>query len=302
MAIIPFIAIVIGFPLLFRLIPLQGYFNTSNPEASDLKILSYNVRLFGLYNWQERNEIKQEMFDFIEPIEADVACFQEYFWSTNSFFPTTDVLIQLLNTPYHYQASSLDPVQTQYFGISTFSKYPIVNSGSIKFERTHNLIIYTDILYCNDTLRIYNCHLQSMYFSEENYQEINDLNLEQIKSSKIKGVFPLIKKFSQSSVKRSIQVRTLAKHIKECDYPVIVCGDFNDNPYSYTYKIVKSGLKDSYSNASKKPGYTWEKGPITQRIDFMFYPKSYFCTSHKVIHVNYSDHYPIVATFRKIKQ
>ena len=302
MVFLPLIFIIIGFPLILRLVPVKAYLNKSDIDKTDFKILSYNVQLFGLYNWQERNKIKQNMFQFIEALEPDIACFQEYFWSSNNFFPTTDSLIEILQTPYHYKATATDSIKTQYFGIATFSKYPIINTGSIKFEKTHNLIIFTDIVLNEDTVRLFNCHLQSMYFSEENYEEINELNIEQMRKGQIKGIFPLLKKISKSSVRRSEQVRTLAEHIKQSPYPVIVCGDFNDNPFSYTYKLASKNLKDSYSNASKKAGYTWKRGIVAQRIDFILYPDSYLCTGHEVHHSNYSDHFPIVAYLRKLKK
>lgn len=300
-ALILLIIILIGSPLITRLVPIQGYFRKLNPQNDDLKILSYNVRLFNLYNWREKDNLKDAMFTFLEAQNPDIACFQEYFWSSNNFFPTTDVLTEKLKTPYNYHTTAIEPIGNQHFGIATFSKYPIVNKGDITFKNTHNLIIFTDIVYIEDTIRVYNCHLQSMYFNEDNYNEIDNINFERLKDGKVKGLFPVLKKLVKSSQIRTQQSKTLAKHIKESPHPVIVCGDFNDNPFSYTYTTIKGKLKDSYTKASKKPGYTWKKSLITQRIDFVFYPKEFICTNHKVIHNNYSDHYPIIVSLRKNK-
>lgn len=298
-ALIALVIILIGSPLIIRLIPIQGYFRKLSPQNDDLKILSYNVRLFNLYNWREKDNLKDAMFSFVEAQNPDIACFQEYFWSSNDYFPTTQVLTEKLNAPYNYYTTSIEPIGNQHFGIATFSKYPIVNKGEISFENTHNLIIYTDILYLDDTIRIYNCHLQSMYFNEDNYNEIDNLNLDRLKDGKVNGLFPVLKKIIKSSQIRTQQSNTLAKNIKSSPYPVIVCGDFNDNPFSYTYTTIKANLKDSYTKAARKPGYTWKKSLITQRIDFVFYPKEFICTNHKVIHIDYSDHFPLIVSLRK---
>ena len=51
--------------------------------------------------------------------------------------------------------------KNRYYGIATFSRYPIIRKGEIIHPGSSSLSIYTDILIQKDTFRIYNNHLQS---------------------------------------------------------------------------------------------------------------------------------------------
>jgi endonuclease/exonuclease/phosphatase family metal-dependent hydrolase len=45
---------------------------------------------------------------------------------------------------------------------------------------------------------------------------------------------------------RAMQVQQLLEHIETSPYPVIVTGDFNDIPFSYTYSQLVGQMKNSF--------------------------------------------------------
>jgi len=291
--------LLLGTPMINGLIPLRNYFSATPSGEGHLKIMTYNVHVFGLYNWRQKDITKNEMFRYIETEDPDIACFQEYFYDSGGFFPTTDSLLKILKAKYYYQVFSAHSAKTQKFGIATFSKYPIIAKGSIRFEKTHNLCIYTDILYEKDTLRVYNCHLQSLYFNDKNYRELENFDSSDIPKGNVGQYRNIVGKILLAAQRRSSQVKILRQHIDSCQYSIIVCGDFNDNPFSYAYRIVSKGFKDSFSGAGSGFGYTWEQKGVKQRIDYVLYSKDLVCSEHKITRVPYSDHYPLVVKIGK---
>lgn len=288
--------VLVGLPLINAMIPLRAM-ATSRPSGDNhFRLMTYNVHVFGLYNWRQKDVTKFEMFRYIEAEKPDIACFQEYFYDSGGFFPTTDSLLQILNIKNYHQVFTASSAKTQHFGIATFSRFPIVCRGELLFENTHNLCIYTDLVVDNDTIRVYNCHLQSMYFDEDNYLEMQQFSETNLPDQDLKPYRNILKKVLKASQRRSDQAIMLHRHVDTCPYHVIVCGDFNDNPFSYTYQKVSKGLRDSFSAAGKGFGYTWSQKGIKQRIDFVLYSDKFECSRHQAFKVPYSDHYPIVVS------
>jgi len=112
--------------------------------------MNYNVRLFNLYEWIPKKGVETQILDFIKTEAPDILSVQEYHPHKNidlSFFK--------------YKFEKLSGSKTKY-GQAIFSKFPIINSGSIEFPDTANNAIYADVVKGKDTLRIYNIHLESM--------------------------------------------------------------------------------------------------------------------------------------------
>jgi len=77
-------------------------------------------------------------------------------------------------------------------------------------------------------------------------------------------------------------------------YPVIVCGDFNDTPVSYTYRKMKSGLKDAFVNIGAGTGNTYLGSFPSFRIDYIFHSQQFKTIDFERIEARLSDHYPII--------
>ena len=93
---------------------------------------------------------------------------------------------------------------------------------------------------------------------------------------------------------RAPQVDAVAKYIDNTPYPVVLCGDFNDNPLSYSRKTLAEKLTDCYVSSGFGPGISYNRHGMFVRIDNIMCSdkwKAYGCKVDKSIH--YSDHYPI---------
>lgn len=291
---ISLIAILIGIKLINLIFPFSSYINLEKNKEGDLKIMSYNVKVFGLYNWEKNLNIKSNILRIIGEEKPNIVCLQEAFWVDKaSNFITIDSLKIILKTKYVHKSPMATAVGKQNFGLVTISDYPIINQYSHKFKNSFNGFIFTDIIISTDTVRVYNCHLQSIHFDENDYTLLETFNEKEL-NPEFKNLF---KKYFKAYKKRANQSDIMKKSIDSCNYPVFICGDFNDIPISYTYLNIKNNLFDSFTARGKFSDYTWNNYKIKQRIDYILYSNKYNCISHKVIKKEYSDHYPVVSEF-----
>lgn len=296
---ISFIAIISTISFINRIIPLQSYINFTNNDTNTttIKIMSYNVNVFGLYNWND-NTIKPQILKLIKDEKPDILCLQEAFWTDEkSNFVTIDSLKKYLNTNNVFKFAISKAVANQNFGLAIISKFSIINKYSYKFENSGNGFCYVDILQNNDTIRIYNLHLQSIYFGKDDYIAIKNISTTDSIKTDFKEMVNVLKKYLKSCRQRAIQSDLLKQNIDSCKYKIFVCGDFNDLALSYSYNTIKGNLIDSYCKRGRFSDFTWSYGKFKQRIDYMFFDKSYICKTHKTIKKQLSDHQPIIAEF-----
>ena len=290
--ILPLVAILIGFnrfPSVFKI----SFGSEKKVSEKSIKVLSWNVRLFDLYNWSHNKETKNKMFQFLNSENPGIICLQEFFNGDSGYFPTLDTLQKFLNAKNVHYTYTLTLRNYQHFGIATFSSYPVIKKGEISFEtKTNNICIYTDVLIGEDTIRIYNMHLQSIQMGYADYKFVE--NLEKNKEvDEIEGSKNILKRLKRAFIKRVPQAEMVAEHISECKYPVIVCGDFNDTPFSYTYNVVKGKLSDSFLECGSGFGKTYNGIFPSFRIDYVLHSSDFTAHNYFTHSENYSDHFPV---------
>lgn len=273
-----------------------------NPEytaSQELKVLSYNVRLFDLYNWSSNKKTRNKILDFIADEKADIICLQEFF-NTNDpkYFNTLDTLLTVqpaVNVHEEYTAVLHGGLNK--FGIATLSKYPIINQQRIPLDTSgHNIAIFSDVKCPKGMVRVFNLHLASVHLSGmqksiEQHIEDNDQNQQwndlKIMTAKLAGGFK--KRANQSNVIRS--------YIEDSPFPVIVCGDFNDTPSSYSYAQLSLGLKDAFIEGGSGIGTTYLGFLPALRIDYMLYSDGVSLADFDISSTELSDHKPIIGRF-----
>lgn len=292
---ISLLVILIGWNHLNNLLPLNGK-NHEIPVDSDtermFKVLSYNVRGFDRYHWTKDPNTKNEIFDFIEKQAPDILCLQEYYTSNRKGERPSDISSHLSQFPHSDIYYTADPANKHGFGIATYSKLPVLKRSRIPFNSTDNAAMYTDHLIMNDTIRVFNVHLQSIKFREDNYAFIDTARLkysneqmQEIKNigSRLKTAFSL----------RAEQATMIANYIKESPHPVIVMGDFNDTPQSFAYRKIKKGLQDAFRQAGSGFGNTYTGELPSFRIDHILVAEPLVPYQFKRIKTDCSDHFPI---------
>ena len=109
--------------------------------------MSYNVRLFDLYNWNENEKSKSEIFKLIHEENPDILCLQEYYFTNDENLPfeTRNLILDSLGFPYYFESFSEESKENKFFGIATFSKYPIVNSSISNLKMIIQISSYIQI-------------------------------------------------------------------------------------------------------------------------------------------------------------
>jgi endonuclease/exonuclease/phosphatase family metal-dependent hydrolase len=237
--------------------------------TNDIKIMSYNVRMFNFYKWIDDTEIEQKIVDFINTKDPDIICFQEYH----------EFVKHRIKYPYKFIKITS---KSNHTGQAIFSKYKIINSGSLNFSNSTNNAIFIDILKDNDTVRIYNLHLESLRINPEK-EELTTENSEKLKV-RLETGFKI----------QTNQVNLILQHQNNINHRTVICGDFNNTAFSWAYKQLKEGKKDAFEEAGEGFGSTFNiKFPI--RIDFILCDEAMEVNNFKTYYVKYSDHYPIMA-------
>jgi endonuclease/exonuclease/phosphatase family metal-dependent hydrolase len=292
---ISLLVILMGWNQLNNFLPLGGKNHEIPVETNAgrmFKVLSYNVRGFDRYHWTEDPNTKNEIFDFIRTQEPDILCIQEYYTSNQKGERQSDISKHLVQFPHSNIYYTTDPANRSGFGIATYSKFPVLKRSRIPFNSTNNAAMYTDHLILNDTIRVFNVHLQSIKFREDNYAFIDTARLkysneqmQEIKSigSRLKTAFTL----------RAEQATMIANYIKESPHLVIVMGDFNDTPQSYAYRKIKKGLRDAFRRAGRGFGNTYAGELPSFRIDHIMVSDPMIPYQFKRFKTDWSDHFPI---------
>ena len=252
---------------------VQNFINFSNNSvfATDDKIsvLSYNVRLFNLYNWIDNSEIENQINKFLVEKNADIICLQEY---------RNNVLI-MPDHPYKYEYLRGDNLK---YGQVIYSKFPIINSGIINLDSRSNSAIYVDVEINKKTIRIYNVHLES--FSLGNKKDL--INFQESGNKLYESV-------SQTFSIQQDQLEIIEKNIKKTNHDIIFSTDLNNTAFSYIYGQLNKKFKDSFIEKGNGFGTTFFYNYIPLRIDFIMISKSLKVNKFKTYEINYSDHKPI---------
>lgn len=247
-------------------------------EEKDFTVMSYNVRLFNLFEWLASNDVGHDILAFINEQNPDILCIQEY--SANA---KVDLRI------YKYKAIFMEGEQIKT-GQAIFSKYPIFNQGDFKIPTAGNNVIYADIKKGKDTIRVYNIHLQSIKISPD-VNEISE-HVETINQSKSEQLFGRIR---EAFKKQEQQADILVKHKEQCKYPIVICGDMNNSAFSYIYRNIKSDLNDCFEEAGTGFGQTYKFKYYPARIDYIFASKKMKVKSFTTFtKFENSDHFPIM--------
>ncbi len=272
--------------------------HTFDSKETPIHVLSYNVRNFDIYNydsqWRSSIENRDKILSFLKNTNPGIICFQEYVHDLQGNFQTTDTLVSLLQPIYVDTIYTVKSRGIIEFGLATFSKYPIVKSGSIKFENSStNFCLYTDVLINDDTIRIYNAHFESIHLSKKDYDYASEVTaLTNVDAHKKSGrrIFSLLRAAFRD---RASQAEQVAAHIASSPYPVILCTDLNDTPSSYAYRCLHKKLNDAFVESGHGLGSTYAGIFPSFRIDYIMHSESLKAYNFETQNVKYSDHYPI---------
>ena len=275
------VTIILGWNHFDNFVGLRLFTKTYRKEHTT--IMSFNLRALRSLNIKNKEKAKEKKNAFLKFIQQkgqiDLLCTQECTTSNQSFLTTA------LNFDHVFRPTRGHVV--------IFSKYPMLNSGQLIFEKSSNSCTWVDIKIKGEKIRVYNLHLQSTKISPIANKVIKEGDLQEKETwLNIKGILGRVKRASQQ---RAAQALKIAKHIKKCPYPIILCGDFNDTPQSFTYRVLSKGLKDSFQQKGRGLGTSFAGSIPALRIDYILLNPKFNVRDCSILKENYSDHFPVIS-------
>jgi len=253
-----------------------GLLHSSSEAKSGLKIATYNVAAFG----REITGFKAEdILSEMKRQKVDVLCLQEYMEESGDKHNS-----ESYKEYFNFMQKGRDDMVI-------FSRYPIKKTQIIDFGPTNNSGMWADIDINGRIIRFFNVHLETTGFNR---------TLHKVAKLKVQGsniednaiISAIYGNYTLGMIVRAGQANLVAQEVRQSQHPVVVCGDLNDVPYSYTYNTVKGNLIDGFTESGKGLMSTF-RGKKKVRIDYIFHDESLTGEKYFTEDLSYSDHKPV---------
>lgn len=265
----------------------------SEYTSKPVHILTYNTHLLAgmvKHTKKQPNGVIQYILDS----NADIVCLQEFAVSPKKEYITDDDIDKIFRKDYPYRFVYYhNDKKWANVGIAIMSKFPILKKKIIDIGSNYNISVFADIVIEKDTVRLINNHLESNKLTETDREMPIQLK-DSFNTERFSGTTMHLSRKLESAYKiRARQADKIAGIIKDSPYKVIVCGDFNDVPASYTYTKVRGELKDAFTEQGFGFGWTLNIPAYKFRIDYIMYDRSFMAADYRVGKCKSSDHYPV---------
>jgi endonuclease/exonuclease/phosphatase family metal-dependent hydrolase len=297
----PLLLLLLGCVFLPRTYQLRNQDNVVSPDenANTFKVMNYNVHGFQHNsggNQKAINADKERMKEWISGTGADVLCMPEYINYKGAGAMDITAAFEKAgygNVAYLGQTKYNRP--HSYFGMAIFSKFPIVATRDTVFEM-HNGMLQADIKIDRDTVRVISIHLFSMTL------KLKSLVKQRTFKGLVREVRTTARLIKLGFSNHAQELAAMESWVNSSPYPVIICGDFNETPYSYVYGKSRSILRNAFEQKGRGFGFTFNQPPYFIRIDHQFYDRSKLelVGFETIDSVKFSDHYPLLGTYRVV--
>lgn len=289
---IAIIALLIAIPGVNR-----SFSTGKSQKGGDLRVMTYNVFGFKDQNDKEKSttEVAAGIAKMVKENNPDVLCIQEF----AIFMPKTGRAAcvagfgEMTGLPYHYYHTKAN------FGNNViFSRYPLAAlEEDIPFaqEKLYGAVAKVDAGE-RGVFYVLCCHLTSFQLTNQEITVFSESNnsKEQVEEYRKS----IVSKLKSAYEKRSYEVSEMLSDIPQDGRAIIVCGDFNDTPMSFTYhQIQKAGFIDGFVKAGRGIGHTYAGKLPLLRIDYVWGNERIQPVSFKRLRFKGSDHYPVMLDF-----
>lgn len=255
-------------------------------------VMSFNSSSMGLTRYKENPSVREDIYRIVETARPDVLCVQEFY--TNEHPDQQPHLENIRRSgayPYHYFVKHYTNWKTWHYGTIVFSRFPIVDTARIAFQggyKNNEDLVSVKLLVHGDTVQLLTAHLSSYRLNTGDYDAVGGTDGGKIKS--------VMGKMRRSFAHRAKQAEIMAGEVRKSRYPLIVTGDFNAIPLSYTYKTIRGNrLQDAFLEKGAGFGRTYAALSPTLRIDYVLAGKEFTVEDFSIHRRKGLQHFPVMA-------
>lgn len=286
----------VGFLICFY--PTRLYIGINPPSSANteecMKVMSMNVLGFQGQPETPLSHDNNPLIQYLIDADCDILCLQESFENNISEEQLTEFRKVY---PYHREDHNGD----KSVRLGLFTKYPILDAEIIEYESVANLSMAYRILLDKDTVLVINNHLETNKFSQDEKEQFRSMMKGKMNKHEAREEsLSVLGKLMHASMKRAPQARAVAKYVEEhSGMPIILCGDFNENPISFTHHVIAKNLTDCFVSVGHGLGWTYCRNGMRVRIDNIMCSEHFTPATCSVDNsISYSDHYPITCTLK----
>jgi endonuclease/exonuclease/phosphatase family metal-dependent hydrolase len=283
---------------LFAIAPAKGF--VMMKESKHVRVMTWNVRRFTPYYsdfFDPEDNNLNAIVEEVENYDPDIICFQEFYTSVRK--SRNLELFQKMGYKYYAFALLKSPNSSSNSGTIIFSKYPILKSYIYDMPReisTHaEDPVAADILIHADTVRVATFHMQSYGFLNRDYQDLYRIKSQA--DTGLKASRNIYRKMRYAFTLRGMQADVIHEKMSSSPYPVVLCGDLNDVPSSYSYVTIRGEFQDAFLEKGSGLGKTFMSGRSrflswlpTLRIDYIFVDPGLEVKQYQQVTKQLSDH------------
>ena len=289
---IPIVGYIIVYGPLTLYMPL--HLTQEEPNEGTIKIISYNVCTYGgNYKYEQGFET---VYDYLKLQDADIVCLQEDVDTWRRY------VMQRYKKIYDYNDTVIfNPQDASINGVGIHTRFPIIKKERILYDSHANGSVAYYLKVNKDTIIVINNHLEGTHLSNEErdrYKQIIAGKMEK-DTAKAETIY-LFEKLGKYAAKRAPEAEAVHKYVEaHKKYPIIVCGDFNDNPISYSHRTIAKGLTDCYEATGKGIGLSYNQKGFYVRIDNILVSSHFEPYNCRIDNkMDASDHYPILCRLK----
>lgn len=209
--------------------------------------------------------------------------------------PHADLLAANLSSRMPYSSFN---GECEWYGHAIISRWPVLSSEKLTALGGNRTVLHQLQMPQGDTLFVVSCHLQSMHLDHAvrsdysaivHRQETNRDSMQQTSET-------LLQHIRENGALRALQADTVAQFLRaHTGRSVIVAGDLNDSPVSYTRQTIAEAapLTDCFRASGNGIGRSFNRDAIYVRIDHLFCTDNFKPYACRLGQTRISDHYPM---------
>ncbi|MBR1548574.1 MAG: endonuclease/exonuclease/phosphatase family protein [Prevotella sp.] len=266
-----------------------------HPKSEDLgegalKLISYNVCSYG-GNYKYENGF-EAVLKYLNDEHPDIVCIQEDADTWRKY-----VMQEYSKTFAYNDTAVISNTATSFNALGIHTRFPIIRRERINYRSSANGSVVWWLRVGADTLVVVNNHFESCHLDSKDRRQYRQMLKGEMQRDSMEAESKqLLIKLAEANEKRAPQIEAVRQYAEQhSQYPVVVCGDFNDNPISWSRHAMSRSLTDCYVATGNGIGLSYNQRAFSFRIDHIFCSEKIRPAGCKIdSKIDASDHYPIV--------